>query len=57
VIMTGESSRELVARLRLDGITSIADFSCHIAPIGAICKHGGISTLHSALDKAWKAVG
>lgn len=57
VILTEESSRDLVRRLRLDEVTSIEDYSCHVAPIGAVSKHGGLSTLHAALDKAWKAVG
>lgn len=57
VILTQESSIELVTRLRLRDVTSIEDFSCYVAPIGAICKHGGMSTLHDALKKAWDAVG
>lgn len=57
VILTQESSRELVARLKLDEVTSLEDYSCHVAPIGAISKHGGLSTLHDALKKAWSAVG
>jgi hypothetical protein len=57
VILTEESSRELVSRLALADIGAIEDYSCYIAPIGAVCKHGGFSTLHVALDKAWKAVG
>lgn len=57
VILTQESSRELASRLQLDAITSIEDWSCHVAPIGAVSKHGGLSTLHAALQKAWAAVG
>ena len=57
VILTQESSRELVTRLELDKVTSLEDYSCHVAPIGAISKHGGLSTLHDALKKAWAAVG
>ncbi len=57
VIVTAESSVELVKRLKLDDITSVEDFCCHIAPIGAICKHGGLSTFHDALKKAWDSVG
>jgi hypothetical protein len=57
VIVTQESSVELVKRLKLDDVTSVEDFCCHVAPIGAICKHGGLSTLHDALKKAWTAVG
>ena len=57
VILTQESSRELVARLKLGEVTSLEDYSCHVAPIGAISKHGGLSTLHDALRKAWAAVG
>lgn len=57
VIVTQESSRELVGRLQLDAVTSIEDWSCHVAPIGAISKHGGLSTLHNALQKAWDTIG
>lgn len=57
VILTQESSRELVTRLKLDEVTALEDYSCHVAPIGAISKHGGLSTLHDALKKAWAAVG
>lgn len=57
VILTQESSLELVNRLKLDDVTSLEDYSCHVAPIGAISKHGGLSTLHDALKKAWAAVG
>lgn len=57
VIVTQESSRELVTRLQVDGINAIEDWSCHVAPIGAVSKHGGMSTLHAALQKAWAAVG
>lgn len=57
VILTQESSRELINRLKLDEITAIEDYCCHVAPIGAISKHGGFSTLHDALKKAWTAVG
>lgn len=57
VILTEESSRDLVARLKLSDVTTIVDYACFVAPIGAITKHGGFSTLHVALDKAWKAVG
>lgn len=57
VVVTNESSSELVRRLGLGDVTSIEDFCCHVAPIGAICKHGGLSTFHDALKKAWAAVG
>jgi len=57
VIITEESSSELVKRLQLDNIEAITDFSCNIAPIGAICKHGGMNSLHTALSKAWEEVG
>ena len=57
VIVTTGLSVELVKRLNLDGVTSIEDFSCYVAPIGAICKHGGLSTFHDALGKAWASVG
>lgn len=57
IVMTDESSHELVDRLRLKQITGIADYSCHVAPIGAICMHGGMNTFATALDKAWDAVG
>jgi hypothetical protein len=53
VILTHESSRELVSRLKLADVTSLEDYCCHVAPIG----HGGMSTLHDALKKAWDAVG
>jgi hypothetical protein len=57
VIITEESSLELVKRLRLSEMDAIEDYSCHIAPIGAICKHGGMNTLHTAVTKAWEHVG
>lgn len=57
VILTHESSRELVSRLKLADVTSLEDYCCHVAPIGAISKHGGMSTLHDALKKAWDAEG
>lgn len=57
VVVTEESSCELVKRLRLDEITGIEDYFCHVAPIGVICKHGGMNTLHTAVTKAWNALG
>lgn len=57
VILTQESSSELVTRLGLRDVTSLEDYTCHVAPIGAISMHGGLSTLHDALKKAWAAVG
>lgn len=57
LVITDESALELVKRLRLGEISGIDDYSCHVAPIGAICMHGGINTLHTALTKAWDAVG
>jgi hypothetical protein len=57
VVVTEESSLELVKRLRLDEITAVEDYTCHTAPIGVICKHGGMNTLHTAVSKAWDAVG
>jgi len=57
IVITEESSIELVKRLGLAGIEAIEDYCCHIAPIGAICKHGGMNTLHTALSKAWEEVG
>jgi hypothetical protein len=57
VIITEETSLELVKRLRLDEISALEDYCCHVAPIGVICKHGGINTLHTAVTKAWEAVG
>jgi hypothetical protein len=57
IVVTRESSLELVKRLGLDEITSIEDFCCHVAPIGAISKHGGLSSFHDALKKAWASVG
>ena len=57
VIVTEESSSELVKRLGLDSIEAIVDYSCHVAPIGAVTKHGGMNTLHTAVTKAWETVG
>lgn len=57
VVLTDESSRELVRRLGLADITGIEDYSCYVAPIGAVTKHGGFSSLHSALNEAWDSVG
>ena len=57
VIVTEESSNELVKRLGLSNIEAIVDYTCHVAPIGVICKHGGFNTLHTAVTKAWYAVG
>lgn len=57
LIVTDESSFELVQRLRLKQISGIEDYVCHVAPIGVICKYGGMNTLATALDKAWDAVG
>lgn len=57
VIVTDESSRDLVKRLRLDEISGVEDYTCHVAPIGVICKHGGLSTLHTAVTKAWDSIG
>ena len=57
VIVTEESSRELVKRLGLDDMSGVADFLCHVAPIGVITKHGGVNTLHTAVTKAWESVG
>jgi hypothetical protein len=57
VIITDESSLELVKRLRLEDMSGVEDYSCHVAPIGAICKHGGMNTLATAIDNAWKEIG
>jgi hypothetical protein len=57
VVITEESALELVKRLRLDEMTAVEDYTCHVAPIGVICKHGGMNTLATAIGKAWEAVG
>lgn len=57
VVVTEESSLELVKRLGLNDNEAIVDFSCHVAPMGVICKYGGLNTLHTAVTKAWDAVG
>jgi len=57
VVVTEESSRELVKRLGLDDMHAVVDFSCHVAPIGVICKHGGFNSVHTAVTKAWETVG
>ena len=57
VIVTEESSRDLVKRLGLADITAIEDYSCYVAPIGAVTMHGNISGLHTALKEAWDVVG
>jgi hypothetical protein len=57
LVVTEESALELVKRLGLSDISGIEDYTCHVAPIGAICMHGGMNTLHTALTKAWDAVG
>ena len=56
-VILHESSRELISRLKLADVPSLETYCCHVAPIGAISKHGGMSTLHDALKKAWDAVG
>jgi hypothetical protein len=57
VIITEESSAELVKRLKLGEMDAVTDFSCFIAPIGAVCKYGSFNSLNTALDEAWKEVG
>jgi hypothetical protein len=57
VVVTEETSLELVKRLGLADITGIEDYFCHVAPIGVICKHGGLNTLHTAITKAWNTCG
>lgn len=57
IVVTEETSRDLVKRLGLNSETAIVDYHCHVAPIGAITKHTGICPFHDALDKAWNAVG
>src|ERR1700722_4172515 len=57
VVITEESSRELVKRLDLDSMEAVTDYFCHIAPIGVITKGGGVNTLHTAVTKAWEEVG
>lgn len=57
VVVTEESSLELVKRLQLDSFEAIEDYFCHVAPIGAICKHGSFNTLHTVLNQAWEHLG
>lgn len=57
VVATDESSRDLVKRLGLADISGIEDYSCYVAPIGAVTLHGGLSSLHTALNNAWEHVG
>jgi hypothetical protein len=57
IVITEESSLELVKRLGLDQMDAVEDYLCHIAPIGAVCKHGSFGSIHTALTKAWETVG
>ena len=57
IVVTDESARDLVKRLGLDDIDAVEDYCCHVAPIGAITKHGGMNSFFTSLDKAWDAVG
>jgi hypothetical protein len=57
VIITHESSLELVKRLGLYSMDDIDNFWCHVAPIGIIAKNGVLDTLDTAIDKAWEHAG
>lgn len=57
VVITEESSVELVKRLGLDQIAGIENYWCHVAPIGVVAKHGYLDSLDTAIDKAWGHAG
>jgi hypothetical protein len=57
VVITGESSLELVKRLGLDAIDGVENYWCHVAPIGVVAKHGVLDSLGTAIDKAWEYAG
>lgn len=57
IVVTDESAYDLVKRIGLDDIEAVEDYCCHVAPIGAITKHGGMNSFFTSLDKAWDTVG
>jgi hypothetical protein len=57
VVITVESSLELVKRVGLYEIPGIENFWCHVAPIAVVAKHGALDTLDTAIDKAWEHAG
>jgi hypothetical protein len=57
VVITDESSVELVKRLGLDQIGGIENYWCHVAPIAVVAKHGNLDSLDTAIDKAWDHAG
>jgi hypothetical protein len=57
VVITDESSLELVKRIGLHEMPGVENFWCHVAPIGVIAKYGALDTLDTAIDKAWEYAG
>jgi hypothetical protein len=57
LVLTEETPLALVQRLALDEIDAIVDYTAHVAPIGVITKYGGMNSFHTAITKAWDAVG
>jgi hypothetical protein len=57
VLVTDESSTELVKCLGLDEIAGIENYWCHVAPIGVVAKYGNLDSLDTAIDKAWDYAG
>src|SRR5664280_1583056 len=53
IVITEESSLELVKRLGLDQMDAVEDYLCHIAPIGAVCKHGSFGSIHTRARKPY----
>src|SRR5262245_5735005 len=54
VVITDESSLELVKRLGLNEMPGIENFWCHVAPLGVVAKNGFLDSLDDAIDKAWE---
>ena len=57
VVITEESSLELVKRLGLHDMLGIENFWCHVAPIAVVAKNGFLDSLDAAIDKAWDYAG
>ncbi len=57
VVITEESSLELVKRLGLHEMPGIENFWCHVAPIAVVAKNGFLDSLDTAIDKAWDYAG
>jgi hypothetical protein len=57
VIVSAETSAELVKRLRPTLDSNTADYRCHPAPIAVVARHGSVDSLVTHVEAAWKEIG